>query len=131
MKVRWTESSLRLRITPTELAALNRGETVRTRLGFGGGAWDVALVPQADATDLRWADGEARLLLSAEDGGRLAHPEAEGVYFELDGPEPIRFFVEKDFPCAHPSAAEAREPVTEAFAPPPDFEARKMERDIT
>lgn len=131
MKVRWTESSLRLRITPTELAALTRGEIVRARLAFPGGAWGVALVPQADATDLRWADGEAQLLLSAEDGERLSQPDAEGIYFELDEPEPIRFFVEKDFPCAHPSAAEAREPVTEAFAPPPDFEARKMERDIT
>lgn len=131
MKVRWTESSLRLRITPTELDALNRGETVRARLALPGGAWAVALVPQAEATDLRWADGEARLLLSAEDGGRLAFPEAEGVYFQTDGPEPVRFYVEKDFPCVHPHAAEALEPVTEAFAPPPDYEARKLERDIT
>lgn len=131
MKVRWTEASLRLRITPTELTALEWGETVRARLALPGGAWAVALAPGADVSDLRWADGEARLLLSAEDGLRLAHPEAEGVYFETDGPEPIRFFVEKDFPCAHPSAAEAREPVTEAFAPPPEFAARKQERDLT
>ena len=131
MKVRWTDASLRLRITPTELAALEGGETVRARLSFPGGAWAVALLPQSSVSDLRWTDGEAQLLLSTEDGQRLSHPEVEGVYFETDPPDSLRFFVEKDFPCAHPSAAEAREPVTEAFAPPPDFEARKQERDVT
>lgn len=131
MKVRWTDSSVRLRITPTELAALEQGETLRARLAFPGGAWAISLLPRSEVTDLRFADGEARLLLSAQDGMRLSHPEAEGVYFETDPPDPIRFYVEKDFPCAHPTAAEAREPQTEAFAPPADFEARKQERDIT
>lgn len=121
MKVRWTDASIRLRITPTELGSLERGETVRCRLSFPGGAWAVALVPHAGVTDLQFADAEARLLLSREDGLRLSHPDAEGVYFETDPRESIRYFVEKDFPCAHPSAAEALEPQTEAFTPPPDF----------
>ena len=132
MKVRWTDTSVRLRITPTELGALEEGKTLRARLAFPpGGTWAIRLLPNSEITDLRFADGEAQILLSSEDGLRLAHPEAEGVYFETKPPDPIRFYVEKDFPCAHPTAAEAREPKTEAFEPPPDFEARKMEREIT
>ena len=37
MKVRWTGESLRLRITPGELAALERREAVAAALGFPGG----------------------------------------------------------------------------------------------
>jgi hypothetical protein len=37
----------------------------------------------------------------------------------------VRLLVEKDFPCAHPHAPEAREPETERFPPTPGFVARK------
>src|SRR5215207_9087810 len=92
MKVRWTGDSLRLRITPGELAALERGEPV--------------------------SEGLARVGLTDEDVRRLAAPEAEGVYPHT--PE-LRLLVEKDFPCAHPHAPEAREPATERFPPTPAF----------
>jgi hypothetical protein len=47
------------------------------------------------------------------------------VYFQTADSAPFRYFIEKDFPCVHPRAAEALEPRTETFPPPPDFEARK------
>jgi hypothetical protein len=37
----------------------------------------------------------------------------------------LRFYIEKDFPCAHPRAGEAEEAPTPTFTPPPGFEARK------
>src|SRR5262245_621026 len=123
MKVRWTGDSLRLRITPGELAALERGEAVSAALAFpGGGGWAVRLDPAADRADVAWADGVARVGLTAGDVRRLAAPDAEGVYPDTPG---VRLLVEKDFPCAHPHAPEAREPATERFPPTRAFLDRR------
>ena len=128
MKVRWSRDSLRLRITPTELATITRGEEVGEALCFpGGAAWDVFLRAGAQ-TALASEENAVHISLSAEDRERLAVPDAEGVYFQT--PDGLRFYVEKDFPCAHPRAAEALEPVTETFAAPQGFEERKQETEM-
>lgn len=128
MKVRWSRDSLRLRITPTELATITRGEEVGEALCFPGGAdWHVAVLAGAQTT-LASEENIVHIILSAEDRERLAAPDAEGVYFQAPGG--LRFYVEKDFPCAHPRAAEALEPATETFAAPQGFEERKQETEM-
>lgn len=123
MKVRWTGDSLRLRITPGELAALERGDAVSEGIAFpGGGGWSVRLDPAAGAPGVAWDGGGVHVGLAAADVRRLAAPDVEGVYPRVPG---LRLMVEKDFPCAHPHAPEAREPATERFAPTPAFTARK------
>jgi hypothetical protein len=124
MKVRWTGDSLRLRITPSELAALERGEPVTEGLAFPGGRWAVRLDPSALETSVAWSEGVVRVGVTAADVGRLAAPDAEGIYPRAPG---LRLLVEKDFPCAHPHAPEAMEPATERFAPSPAFLRRKVE----
>jgi hypothetical protein len=82
MKVRWTGDSLRLRITPGELDALERGEEVCEALAFpGGGAWSVRLDPAAPAAALAWDGGTAQVGLAPSDVRRLAAPEAETARF--------------------------------------------------
>lgn len=132
MKVRWNRSSLRLRISPSEMAALLNGEAVREQVAFPGGAgWHVAIVPaDREQTRLSTLQGEVHLLLSDPDRERLADPESEGIYFSenepgLDDASTFRYFIEKDFPCLHPRPLEALEPETETFAPPPGFAERK------
>ena len=128
MKVRWSRDSVRLRITPTELARITRGEEVGEALCFPGGAvWRIA-VQAGVRTDLVSESDTAYVVLSAGDRERLAAPDVEGVYFQT--PDGLRYYVEKDFPCAHPRAAEAREAATETFAAPPGFEERKSETEI-
>jgi hypothetical protein len=123
MKVRWTGESLRLRITPAELAALERGDAVSEDLSFpGGGGWAVRLDPAAERAGVAWAEGVARVGLTADDVRRLAAPDAEGVYPHTPD---LRLLVEKDFPCAHPHVPDAREPQTERFPPTPGFASRK------
>lgn len=128
MKVRWTEESLRLRITPSELAQLERGLPVETALTLGpDGGWRVALNVEARAeTALTQEGGLLHLHLAEVDLAQLLAPEAEGVYFTAERAEGIRYYVEKDFPCVHPRGVEALEPTTETFSPPDDFEARKV-----
>lgn len=124
MKIRWNGSGVRFRITPSELAALEAGQAIGESLVVGGvAAWSTRVAPGAGTTELALdADGVLELRLCADDLAELADPEREGVYFR-DGR--FRFYIEKDFPCAHPRAGEAAEPETEAFEPPPGFDERK------
>lgn len=126
MKVRWTCDSVRLRISPTELATLERGDPVNEELVFPGGhRWRIQIQPGVD-TGL---ESDARMVffaLSQPDLTLLADPDAEGVYFQHDDPQhPIRYLIEKDFPCVHPRSADAREPESETFAAPEGFAGRK------
>lgn len=127
MKVRWSRDSLRLRVTPTELATILRGEEVGEELCLPGGAVWCVTVRCGAQTALVSGENTGHVVLSAADRERLAAPDAEGVYFQtLDG---LRYYVEKDFPCAHPRAVEARESATETFAAPHGFEDRKRETE--
>lgn len=119
MKVRWIESSLRLRITPSELATLQAGEATSECARFPGG-WTLSLQPGNESALRSDTPGALTLTLSPSAQAQLAQPECEGVYFS---DENYTFFVEKDFPCAHPRPKEAQES-TETFAPPPGFAER-------
>jgi hypothetical protein len=122
MKVRWTDESLRLRITPTELRLLIAGTPLALTLHVPGGAWHVSVDPTGDALSVH-ADGAAMVVqLSSEDIARLAEPDREGVYAHAPG---LRLMVEKDFPCTHAHPVEAAEPATERFAPTAEFTRRK------
>ena len=125
MKIRWTQTSIRLRITPTELHMLALGEQIEENLGRIPGAWSVVIAVDPTITDLAIDGGLVRLRLSATDRDRLMAPDCEGVYFQTDDSHELRYFIEKDFPCAHPRAAEALEPETETFRAPIDFVFRK------
>ena len=128
MKIRWTATSVRLRITPTELYRLACGEAVEERLGSAPRGWRATIVPDPAMTDLIFCGCEVRLCLSAADRDRLLSAETEGVYFQTNDSPPLRYFIEKDFPCAHPRAADALEPVTETFAMPAGFAVAKLVR---
>lgn len=126
MKVRWTRNSIRLRITPGELNALQIGQAVTEELKLGpGGGWSVTLYPASDHTGIAFELGALRLTLASSDVLNLARPEAEGVYFQTPTDPSLRYYIEKDFPCIHPRAAEARESASETFAPPQDLAERK------
>jgi hypothetical protein len=124
VKIRWTQSSVRLRITPSELATVERGEAIEESLQIGGATvWRMRLESGA-RTKLQSEEAMLVFSLSEEDRAQLSDETAEGVYFQDNG---FRYLIEKDFPCAHPRAAEALEPQSETFTPPPGFEERKNE----
>jgi hypothetical protein len=129
MKVRWTEDSLRLRITPSELAQLAERLPVETALTLNpGGGWRAQLTAaEANETVLAQEANLLRLALAPDDLARLLAPDAEGVYFTDQRADGIRYYIEKDFPCIHPRGVEAMEPTTETFPAPPDFEERKAD----
>jgi len=118
MKIRWTSTSVRLRITPTELAAMMRNEIVREEIRFGSASWSVCVVAGCAHTDYRIMDGAFIIYLSVNDREELADPEVEGIYFEPTDQSPVRLSIEKDYPCEHPRGADAKEPQTETFAAP-------------
>lgn len=122
MKVRWTDESLRLRLTPSELAALTRGEALNQRLPVGDGGWEIRVAPGGDRLAVAWESGVVVVSVPSGDVALLAEPDREGVYAHRPGQ---RLLVEKDFPCAHPHSDEAAEPETERFASTPGFLERK------
>jgi hypothetical protein len=127
MKVRWLDASIRLRITPTELTGLILGQELGQTIEFpGGAAWTVRVLPQCRAADLIWCGDALCVCLREEDVAELAEGDTEGVYFTTGGGRPIRYFVEKDFPCAHPHPEEAADPETERFAPTESYLRRKQ-----
>jgi hypothetical protein len=103
---------------------VGKSVTERFQLSAGPG-WETAVVPVERTTELVWVEGVLQVCLSSADRQRLASPEAEGIYFNHAGDTPLHYFVEKDFPCAHPRAGDAMEKLSETFKPPAGFEARK------
>ena len=83
MKVRWNRESLRLRITPSEFAAITNGEAVHEGIAFPGMQfWNMTLRP-SDAETTLASDGQSIYFsLSEADRAKLADPEAEGVYWD-------------------------------------------------
>ena len=124
MKVRWTTGSVRFRITPTELAKLMMGGSIETALPVPGGQWRVSISSAGESTTIAMVDGVLSVNLATVDRDLLAEPEREGVYFCTPDPLSVRYYIEKDFPCAHPRPPAANDPVTETFAPPTDFKLR-------
>ena len=118
--------SLRLRITPTELQALMRGEAISESLGPAG-CWTVSVEPGPGTRFVAHAERVA-VSLSSDDLGRLAQPDSEGVYFTSAETPTVAYFIEKDFPCVHPRPPETRQLETETFAPPAGFEKRHRTR---
>ena len=129
MKIRWTGGSVRFRITPSEMEALQNGLPVREELAVGDG-WSAAIYPGTATTGIELKDSELILHLSDADGKHLAAPNAEGVYFTQEGKLPLRYYIEKDFPCVHPRASQALESPGETFSPSEEFKARKARESV-
>lgn len=125
MKVRWTDNSIRLRITPRELDALAAGELIDALLRLPGGEWSVEVIPTAQQASLAMTGSLLTISLAPQDVRRLCAPDAEGIYFRTEDEPPLRYLVEKDFPCVHPHSGEAGETPTETFSAPEGFEQRK------
>lgn len=132
MKIRWTKNSVRFRITPGELESLMRYEAVTETLHIANLYWVAMIYPQKARkhSDFVATQSEFAIRLSKPDLQKLADPQNEGVYFSTKGENSFRYFIEKDFPCAHPRAGEAEETSTETFEPPPDFEERKNRHTV-
>lgn len=126
MKIRWTRNSLRLRISPSELQALQNGQAVLETLTVpGSGAWSAEIRPRNNDSTLSLADGKLSFFLSEADLKTLSDPKLEGVYLKSKAQPDFQYFIEKDFPCAHPQPSGAVEAPTETFQPTQSFKDRK------
>ncbi len=125
MKIRWTSQSVRFRITPEELESLCHGQTVIDTLTLGREGWTAVLSCGLEHRSPIIAHGILTVILSSADVAKLLEPTAEGIYF-TSVECGTRYQIEKDFPCVHPRGGELLEPATATFAPPTDFESRKI-----
>lgn len=109
MKLRIVDDSLRLRLTRSEVASIERGTAVEARTHFPGGvtltyALEVAQVDRISAT----FDAPRILVLLPRE---VALPWASGNDVSLHGQQPLdhgvfQILVEKDFTCVEPRDGE-------------------------
>jgi hypothetical protein len=118
MKVRWTDGRLRVRISPSELATLGRGGELVEQLASG--SWSLALIV-GEATGIDLGSGRVVVCVDRRDIEALEHPTREGIYFRRGD---LMYYIEKDYPCAHPRPAGAGEPEAETFPAPEAFYER-------
>ena len=122
MKIRWMQNSLRLRITPSELATLQRGDIIQEELCLPLSSvpvWAVNVSPCTTETEILAFGSSIQIHLCPQDLTKLSHPANEGVYFSCQTKgASFSYYIEKDFPCIHPRPQEVDEPETETFALP-------------
>ena len=109
MKLRVVDDSLRLRLTRSEVASIERGNSVEVHTHFPGGvaltyALEVARVDRISAT---FDVARIRVVLPRD----VAQPWAAGNDVSLHGEQPLehgvlRILVEKDFTCVEPRDGE-------------------------
>jgi hypothetical protein len=130
MKVRWMRGSLRLRVSPDEFKTLLAGGEVLESLDApGAGEWAVVCAV-SDRTSITIIGGAVRFTIAQSEMEKLAIEEREGLYFTTDADPPFRYYIEKNFPCAHPHPPEARamDPSMGTFPPTPAYEERKRKQ---
>ena len=127
MKVRWTQGSIRFRITPAEMRSLEQSQQIGVNLNVPGGAWEVVIAPSVQAaTDISLSGNVLTMRVSADDLRRLSDPQTEGIYFATETGQNLRYFIEKDFPCLHTRPPGAAEPPSETFKAPTGFAERHI-----
>jgi hypothetical protein len=111
MKLRLRGNTIRLRLSRGEVDALTRTHRVEEAVHFGGGvAFVYALVSSAEAEglDARFEGSRLTVIAPAKLAISWAQGEEVGMSGEraLDGGEPLRILVEKDFACVRPREGE-------------------------
>ncbi|MEP6755472.1 MAG: hypothetical protein ABJA67_08225 [Chthonomonadales bacterium] len=101
------------------------GIGVSVKLGSITSGWSATIDVRGECATLEIMGPSVLMTITDADICRLTEPETEGIYFQTGDAAPIRYYIEKDFPCIHPSAGKKLEPVTESFPAPDDFEVRK------
>ena len=107
MKLRIRGDSIRIRVSQVELREFAERGEVRDTVHFGGGiGLSYALESDSRAREprARFADATIAVVLPAAVVQRWAGSDQVSIEGEqaIDGPEPLRILVEKDFACLQP-----------------------------
>src|SRR4029453_15203731 len=107
MKLRIRGDSIRIRVSQGELSEFAERGQVRDTVHFGGGVGlTYALESDSSAREPRAAfgDGTIPVLLPAAVVQRWAGSNQVSIEGRqaIDGPEPLRILIEKDFACLQP-----------------------------
>ena len=107
MKLRIRGDSIRIRVSQGELHEFAERGEVRDTVHFGGGiGLSYALESDSRAREprARFADATIAVVLPAAVVQRWAGSDQVSIEGEqaIDGPEPLRILVEKDFACLQP-----------------------------
>ena len=112
MKLRVKGNSLRLRVSPSEVARLLKQGRIEETIYFGEGddaklTYALEHTAGTGAMTMRYAAQEATVVVSTDEARRWAEGEDVGMYGEVGaGDRRLEMVVEKDFACLDKSDAE-------------------------
>lgn len=112
MKLRIKGDSLRLRVSPSEVARLMAAGRVEETVHFGPGetaklTYALECSAQADAITARYCASEIAVLVPSEDARKWADGLQVGMYKSVHmGDGRLELAIEKDFACLDRSEAE-------------------------
>jgi hypothetical protein len=111
MKLRIQGNSLRLRISPSEMARFLESGRIEEAIHFGAGE-DASLTyalehsPQTTATTVRYDSRELTVMVASREAQRWAEGQDVGLYGESSTRRgPLQIAVEKDFACLDKDSA--------------------------
>ena len=112
MKLRIFDDSIRFRLTRTEVARVERGETVEATCRFPGGETLVYALTVADAKklDARMRDGRIEIAIPRDQALAWASSNEISLRGESRANGSFRMLIEKDFTCIEPRADEDQDP---------------------
>ena len=113
MKLRINGNSMRLRVSPSEMARLLQSGRIDETIHFGPEAdakltYALEHAPDADKMTLRRIPQEVAIVISTKDAQRWASGEQVGMYGTADAGQ-LKLVVEKDFACLDGSDAEKQD----------------------
>lgn len=112
MKLRIKGNSLRLRLTPSEMARLLESGRVEESIRFGPGpdarlTYAVEHTPRVATMTVRYDPGEVTILVSSASARQWADGPEVGLYAQADiESDTLALAVEKDFACLDKTHAE-------------------------
>ena len=113
MKLRIFDDSIRFRLTRSEVARIERGETVESTCRFPGGErLTYALrVVDAKSLDARMRDGRIEIAIPRQRAAKWAAGAEISLRGESRAKDGVfRMLIEKDFTCIEPRADEDQDP---------------------
>lgn len=100
MKIRIRGDSLRLRLSQSDVACIERGEAVIETTHFADATLSYGLHPNAASVcEARFIDGRIEVCISASDGRHWAQSNEVGIEAQVG---PLAVLIEKDFSCLEP-----------------------------
>lgn len=112
MKLRFSNNSIRIRLSQSDVNAIKNGKTLAEKVGFGhisdDFTWMVRSSDRDQNVSVQYKNGQILVSIPTEQCRTWAESDSVGIYYdqEIDEDTNLKISIEKDFQCLHKRAGE-------------------------